>query len=87
MSYREIREMVAYDSPFDILKKGAAALWNQRHVLLPQLAPLIDKGVSMAKEAIQMFHKEGMPQKIKEAVFSDHRAATDKIMSVIGSLN
>lgn len=41
----------------------------------------------MAKEAIQMFHKEGMPQKIKEAVFSDHRAATDKIMSVIGSLN
>lgn len=77
---REILEAIAYDDVFSLLKAGAKALWNNRSTLLPTLTPIINQGISWAKDAIRMYHMgKQMPAKIKEAVMSDHHGLTDRI--------
>lgn len=65
--------LYAMDDIFGLLKKGASAIWDQRHALFPTIAPMIDKAVTMGKSAVAALSgAKGLSKEIVSAVTSDH---------------
>ncbi len=45
-------------------------VWDARHTLFPTLAPIIDQGISKAKELLPMITP--LTKKLQAAITSDH---------------
>lgn len=95
-TYRERLEAVAYDDIFGVLKRGASALWDNRHTLFPQLAPVLDKAVTTAKTAMSLLNQgKQISSELKGAITADHtkvtqralKLATDHIQDKISAMN
>lgn len=76
--------LYAMDDILGVLKKGASAIWDQRHALFPTLAGPIDRAITTAKSVISSLGIGG-PQSADtiKAVSADHTSSTSDAMKGI----
>lgn len=78
MTEEAIARLVTADDILGFLKKGASAIWDQRHTLFPTIAPIIDKAVATAKTILPQIMP--MVKEVKQAIITDHEGVTDRLL-------
>lgn len=87
MDNKDLLALVEFDgwNVLEVLKKGASAIWDKRHELFPKLAPIIDKGIELAKPMIAALGGSDLPNKIKDAIASDHTDLTTRATNMLSN--
>jgi hypothetical protein len=77
--------IIASDNIWDVMKRGASALWDVKDAIFPEVGPLIDRGIGLAKGIISTITGSG-DTKVMDAVRSDHTNATTQAVGTLSNL-